>query len=85
MDNELKKLDRLYERLSSIDNTLIKQSASLEEHIRRTHLLEVDLKTLRADMKPVEQHVQQVKGGVKLISLVMAICTIALIITQFLR
>lgn len=85
MDEIVKKIEKLDERLASIDGTLIKQSASLDEHIRRTHLLEVDLKTLRADMKPVEQHVQQVKGGVKLISLVMAICTIALIITQIVR
>ena len=54
------KVDKLDERLDDVDKTLIRQHASLEEHIRRTDLLEKKL-------EPVEDHVKQVQGGVKLI------------------
>lgn len=58
----IEKLDKLDERLDNVDKTLIRNTASLEEHIRRTEILE-------AEMEPVKTHVAQVSGIVKFIIL----------------
>ncbi len=57
------KIDKVHERLSSIDATLAGQHVSLVEHIRRTSILETKL-------EPVEKHVDMVHGALKLIGLV---------------
>lgn len=57
------KLDKIVENISEINITLGKQSVILEEHIRRTNLLEEKL-------VPIEKHVQMVHGAMKLLGLV---------------
>lgn len=54
------KLDKLDERLDAVDTTLVRNTASLEEHVRRTNLLE-------QDMRPIKAHVQLVNTGSKVI------------------
>lgn len=54
------KVDKLDERLDSIDKTLAAQHVSLEEHIRRTALLE-------SEVAPIKKHVVMVQGGLALI------------------
>lgn len=60
---EIKKLDS---RLDSIDITLAKQHVSLDEHIRRTELLE-------NKVDPIEKHVVFVNAAFKILSAVGAI------------
>lgn len=57
-----KKLDDQNDHLSSIDKTLVAQHESLKEHIKRTALLE-------ADIKPIRRHVYMVQGAGALIAL----------------
>lgn len=76
LDRVLDKLDKLDERLDSVDKTLVKQEASLSEHIRRTELLEDDL-------KPVKAHVAQVNGAMKFIGLLSLVLGIIAAIAQF--
>lgn len=52
------KLDKLDERLDTLSGTLIKNTESLQEHMRRTDLLEEKL-------VPVEEHVSFMKNGFK--------------------
>ena len=55
--------------LNSIDKTLVKQQVLLDEHIRRTEILELKL-------EPVEKHVAALNGGLKalgVLSLVVGI------------
>ena len=63
------KLDGLSEHLSSIDVTLAAQHVSLRDHIRRTEILETEL-------KPIKAHVDRVSGALKLITLLAALATI---------
>lgn len=56
------KLGRIETRLNSIDTTLASQHEILKEHIRRTELLE-------ADVKPIQRHVSMVEGAIKFIGL----------------
>jgi len=59
-------LDRIEQRLDSIDVTLAKQHVSLQEHIRRTNIIEDAL-------KPVILHVNYMHGLAKTIKIVALI------------
>lgn len=52
------KLDAISERLASIDRTLDKQHGQLEYHIKRTNLLEDEI-------KPIREHVIFIRGLIK--------------------
>lgn len=60
------KVDKIIEKISSIDVTLAAQHVSLKDHIRRTEILE-------KEMKPVKKHAERVKitfgliGGVSVV------------------
>lgn len=54
------KLDKLDGRLDSVDKTLIVNTASLEEHVRRTALLE-------EQMIPVKRHIAMFEGVLKVV------------------
>lgn len=70
-----KKVDKILERVGSIDVTIGKQQVSLDEHIRRTNLLEVEL-------KPVKRHVFMVEGALKLIGVLAALAAIVEVLLQ---
>lgn len=57
------KLDKLSEKITSIDVTLAKQSVILEEHVKRTNLLE-------AKIEPIEKHVAMVHGVLKFMGII---------------
>ena len=53
-----KKIDAIGERLNNIDVTLVKQNLEIEHHIKRTDLLE-------EQVKPVVEHVTFVKVSLR--------------------
>lgn len=57
----LDKIHHIESRLTSIDQTLGKQEAHLEEHIRRTGLLE-------DQVLPIQSKMQQMTGAFKLLT-----------------
>jgi chromosome segregation ATPase len=79
LDSVLAKIDKLDERLDSIDKTLIKQEASLDKHIFRTEVAEKQLDILSSQIVPISKHVNQMSGALKLLgvmSLVMGIAAL---------
>jgi archaellum component FlaC len=79
------KIDKLDERLDSIDRTLIAQKSSLDHHIYRTELAEENIELLRKDMKPVQNHVQFVKNVMKFLVGVGAIITFVIGLLEFFK
>lgn len=70
MDNRIEdKIDKISDRLNSIDVTLAKNTVSLEEHIKRTNLLE-------EEVKPIKKHVDMIEGALKLIGVLAMIAAI---------
>lgn len=57
-------LEKIEARLDTLDVTMIKNTMSLEEHIKRTNLLE-------EDFKPVKKHVELVNTTAKIVSAVV--------------
>lgn len=56
----LEKLDKMDDRLNSVDKTLAEQHVSLKDHIRRTEILE-------EQVKPIEDNMTMAKGVLKFI------------------
>lgn len=74
------KIDKLGERLDSMEKVQIKQEANLGEHMRRTELAEENISILRSDLKidlrPLQKHVSYMEGALKglgIISMVIGI------------
>jgi hypothetical protein len=60
------KLDKIDERLDTISITMERNTASLDEHIRRTEIIEQEL-------KPVKDHVNLVNASAKIGSALLAL------------
>ena len=71
------KMDQVQERLGEIDVTLAKNTASLEEHIRRTELAEEAIAVIKDELKPIQKHVTQVHTVFQVIGFVAVAVSIA--------
>ena len=63
------KLDKIEERLDSIDGTLIKQNKDLEHHIFRTELAEQNIEMLRIEFKPIQKRYEAVNVIFKIVGM----------------
>lgn len=69
LDKILEKIDKVESHVGGQAITLAKLTVSVEDHIRRTNLLE-------EDFKPVKKHVAMVEGALKFIGLLGILATI---------
>ena len=60
------KLDKVSDEIGNINITLAKQHITLEEHVRRTEILEDEI-------RPIKKHVAMVNGVLKLMGLLAPI------------
>lgn len=60
------KIDKMDERLNNIDTSLVRQTVSLEEHVKRTNLLEDEI-------KPIKKHIYFVNAVFRIIGLLSTI------------
>lgn len=70
-----KRLEEIERLLASLDKTLALNTAHLEEHIRRTELLE-------EEVKPIKRHVEQIRGAGKLLAILALIASLAVAISK---
>lgn len=73
-----KKLDKIIDKLASVDVTLAEQHISLREHIRRTELLE-------HRMEPVEKHVLGMIGARKSLGIVAAAISLTVAVIKLFK
>lgn len=71
------KVDKIVDRIGSVDGTLKEQHISLQEHMRRTEILE-------SQIKPIERHIVMVQGAMKLIGIIAFLGTILGGLAEFL-
>ncbi len=76
LDRIESKIDKLTDRIGSIDVTLASQHESLKEHIRRTELLETDV-------APIKRHVAMIQGVLKFIMLLSVLVGIVTALTKW--
>lgn len=73
LDARLSEIERT---LHAIDKTLALNTQHLEEHMRRTALIE-------SEMKPVVKHVEQMRGAAKLLGILALLVSIVSIYVVF--
>jgi archaellum component FlaC len=66
LDRIESKIDKVVEDISSIDSTLAAQHEQIKEHIRRTALLEDDI-------KPLKQHVSSFNAVLRFLGVILLI------------
>lgn len=59
------KIDKLDESLNKINITMIRNTDSLEYHIKRTDILQAEVKKIDEGIKPLEKHLHYVHGIAK--------------------
>jgi hypothetical protein len=69
----LELLDRLDGRLDTVDQTLVRNTVSLEEHIKRTNMLEEHVKGLEKELTPVHAHVSFMNSVFKIGSVLLTL------------
>lgn len=79
------KLDIIDSRVDNIDITLAKQEVNLREHMRRTELLEKQHEVFNENFKPINAHVNQIKGGMKFVGALSAIAALAGVIFKIIE
>lgn len=71
MDKRIEdKIDKISDDISEVKVTLARNTVSLEEHVKRTNILE-------ARVEPMRKDIDMVKGAIALIGLLATIATIA--------
>lgn len=80
----LDKIDKLDERLDSIDKTLVKQEVNLEKHMERTEQNEIMIQELFDKLEPISKHVVQVEAVLKFLGLLSIVVGIAVAIKDLL-
>lgn len=66
------RLDKLDDKQDKMNEVLIKNTLSLEEHMRRTSLLESEVKRVDGEVKPLKMRDQFFSNVSKIISVVVA-------------
>lgn len=69
-DRLIRVLEKMEERLDNLDTTMVKNTLSLEEHVKRTNLLEEQI-------KPIKKHVDMVNAGAKIASAITGAALVA--------
>ena len=70
LDRIFHKLDTIDEKQASIAEVQVKHEENLREHMRRTEMLEDEL-------VPVSKHVQQVRGALKILAVLIPLAITA--------
>lgn len=77
----LDKIEKIDDRLNSVDKTMIKQESNLAEHMRRTDLLEIQQKSmfshLGSEIDPIKSHVEKVKAILKFLMFIIPVVVAA--------
>lgn len=96
MEEILKQLNSIAKDISQIKVIVAVQSEQLKEHMRRTNLLEVRIEQVSKDskiqteaiensIKPVQKHVDQINGALKLIGLIATLVSIIGVVWKFIN
>lgn len=63
------KLDKIVEKIDAIRDDIAEIKVDLARHIYRTDIAEENIELLREELRPVEKHVEQMKGALNLVKI----------------
>ena len=75
LDYIIAKVDRLDDKLSGLQEDVneikvldAEQNAQLAQHMKRSDLLEIRVEQVQSEIKPIQTHIDMVKGAFKLVA-----------------
>lgn len=72
------KLDKIVEKIDMIRDDIAEIKVDLARHIYRTDIAEENIELLREELRPVEKHVEQMKGALNLVKILGVILGVIL-------
>lgn len=72
------KLDKIVEKIDMIRDDIAEIKVDLAKHIYRTDIAEENIELLREELRPVEKHVEQMKGALNLVKILGVILGVIL-------
>lgn len=81
----LDKLDKVDSRLNDIDKTLVRNTVSLEEHMKRSDNLEKMITKVESDMLPLQKHVSYMHGAFKLVGVLSLVVGLLVGISKLIK
>lgn len=72
------KVNKISDDMTDIKITSAKQQVSLDEHVRRTELLEKGQEILFGEMVPIKAHINQMSGVLKFLGILGSVATFVL-------
>lgn len=72
----LTKLEEIAKDINDINITLVKQNISLEEHVRRTDLLEKQVDSFKEEFKPIQRKYIALQVGLQTLGVIGIIASI---------
>lgn len=89
IESKLEKIESKQDKILDeiIENKIIntRNTASLEEHIKRTNMLQEELNVLKEELKPVEKHVAMVSGALKLLGVISLLASLTVAIFNIIK
>lgn len=79
------KVDKSDERLDLIDVTLVKQNATLEEHVRRSELMEERAEKIELEIEPLKKRAAQMDGVLKFLGITGTVIAIVVGLIEFIK
>ena len=70
MSNIDDKLEEIKTHLSNIDITLVRNTVSLETHVKRTEMAEDRITQVEKDIKPLQKHMSEINGVLRFLGLI---------------
>lgn len=83
LDKQDDKLEKQSEDITDIKLTQVRQEANLAEHMKRSDMLEKLYNELYKEVEEIKEPVSQLKGGVKLITILSGVIASILGILKF--
>lgn len=62
------KVEKIDDKMAALDVTTVRQQVILDEHMRRTEILEGRTDKMFEELKPLKSHIALIDGGVKIIA-----------------
>jgi len=77
------KVEKIDDKVDAIDITTARQQIILDEHIKRTEILETRTEKIFEELKPIKLHVNMVHSSFKMIAWVVALVSAIIGILSF--
>lgn len=79
------KIDKISDKIETINLTVAKQEENLQEHMRRTEIAEKSIELLHEEIRPLKEYSDKARAAVSMIIALSSIVLFFLSVAQFFK